>query len=234
MSLLYIDGLGIQRDMSEVYLSSDEHLGHANILRYAARPYDNIWHMNEDIIAKHNKKVPEKDSLWICLGDFAFVRGDSGNTLTEQLRNFVQRFNGEKKVLIIGYHDRQHIGQYLAAGFDYVVPKASDVKCSVDKFRFVMRHRPYSMTEMQKMMQKNANHCFHSAEEAELVNKYLKFDKTNRGAWMYDLYPIKGNVICGHVHQLYRRYAKGNVVNAGVDVWDMSPVRLEEVLALLD
>ena len=46
MSLLYIEGLGIQRDVSEVYLSSDEHLGHANILRYAARPYDNIWHVN--------------------------------------------------------------------------------------------------------------------------------------------------------------------------------------------
>lgn len=237
--VLSIPSLDIKADADSVFLSSDQHLNHVNILRYAGRNYDDIRSMNEDIIARHNDKVPSKGSVWICLGDFAFVScGDCNEdlTLTERLRSFVGRFNGETKILIMGNHDRQRVAQYIAAGFDYVVPKAIDVHCRVTNFNFIMRHRPYSIAEMSQMKQRNAQHGLHSEAELELEGreKFLKFDITSNDECVRDLFPIKGNIMCGHVHQLYRRYAKGNVVNVGLDVWNMTPAALPEALEYFD
>ena len=187
--------------------------------------------MNDDIIARHNSVIPAKGSLWICLGDFAFVRGEDQ---AEQLRRWVRHFNGETKVLVMGNHDRQSMAKYKEAGFDYVVPKARDVHCSIEGFSFIMRHRPYSDKEMHDMERRNSSHSFHSQLEEELEDKRFVFDITSQDAWVYDLYPIRGNIMCGHVHQLYRRYAAGNVVNVGVDAWDMSPVALCEALRYFD
>lgn len=97
-----------------------------------------------------------------------------------------------------------------------------------------MRHRPYSDKEMHDMERRNSSHSFHSQLEEELEDKRFVFDITSQDAWVYDLYPIRGNIMCGHVHQLYRRYAAGNVVNVGVDAWDMSPVALCEALRYFD
>ena len=60
------------------------------------------------------------------------------------------------------------------------------------------------------------------------------YDKSNSDALQEDIMRINENIICGHVHQLYRRYANGNVVNAGVDAWDMKPVALSKILELMD
>ena len=225
--ILRIPLLGIETEAGNVYISSDQHLDHANIIKYAGRKYDCVQSMNEDIIARHNSVVPAQGSLWICLGDFAFVRGEDQ---AEQLRRWVRHFNGETKVLVMGNHDRQSMAKYKEAGFDYVVPKATDVHCSIEDFSFIMRHRPYSDAEMHNMERRNSSHSFHSQLEEELEDKRFAFDITSDNAWVYDLYPIVGNIMCGHVHQLYRRYAKGNVVNVGVDAWDMSPVPLCEAL----
>ena len=236
MNNLKIPSLNIDEPIENIYLSSDEHLGHKNIIRYAGRKYSSIPEMDEDIIVRHNAKVPEQKSVWICLGDFAFVKGGRGLTLTEQLREYVRRFNGSKKIIIMGNHDRQRQKQYYEAGFDIVVTKGTNVECRLNNFDFVMRHCPYSIKEMQEMRKRNNSHGLHAEIELECEGdeKRFLFDITNEHSLSYDLYPIKGNVICGHVHQLYRRYAKGNVVNVGVDVWDMSPVKLLDAVQLLD
>ena len=192
--ILRIPLLGIETEAGNVYISSDQHLDHANIIKYAGRKYDCVQSMNEDIIARHNSVVPAQGSLWICLGDFAFVRGEDQ---AEQLRRWVRHFNGETKVLVMGNHDRQSMAKYKEAGFDYVVPKATDVHCSIEDFSFIMRHRPYSDAEMHNMERRNSSHSFHSQLEEELEDKRFVFDITSQDAWVYDLYPIRGNIMCG-------------------------------------
>ena len=38
--------------------------------------------------------------------------------------------------------------------------------------------------------------------------------------------------ICGHVHNLYPKLMRPNLVNVSVDVWDFRPASLEEILAI--
>ena len=68
----------------------------------------------------------------------------------------------------------------------------------------------------------------HTALHLELLDLYLVHD------------PAKSIVrrdkdwICGHVHNLFGKLIKRNVVNVSVDVWDFKPANLDEVLAVLN
>lgn len=78
------------------YYIADLHFYHKNIIKYENRPFSSIEEMNEHMISEWNKKVKEKDEVYI-LGDFAFTNGENANKL-------LKRLNG-KKYLIIGNHD---------------------------------------------------------------------------------------------------------------------------------
>lgn len=54
--------------MSNLFFTSDEHYGHANIIKFCNRPFKNIWESRDVIVAKHNAKVP-KGSITYHLGD---------------------------------------------------------------------------------------------------------------------------------------------------------------------
>lgn len=83
----------------KVYFTADLHLNHANIIKYAHRPFKNISHMNREIIKRWNKKV-NKDDLVYHVGDFCF----KGQT---NARMFEEKLNGNI-VHIFGNHDRNN------------------------------------------------------------------------------------------------------------------------------
>lgn len=76
------------------YFTADLHLSHANIIKYCNRPFLDKDEMNEALIANWNRKVSDKDEIYV-IGDFAF------DTNPEK---FLDRLNG-KKFLIAGNHD---------------------------------------------------------------------------------------------------------------------------------
>lgn len=94
-----------------IFLTSDLHLGHVNIIRCCNRPYKNVTEMNEDLIRKWNETVTESDRVYF-LGDFAL-----GNK--EDIIHFGQRLNG-RKVIVYGNHDHGNPNTYYQAGFEYV------------------------------------------------------------------------------------------------------------------
>jgi len=55
--------------MKKYYVTSDEHYGHKNIIKYCNRSFDSIEEMNQTIIDNHNKIVTEEDTT-IHVGDF--------------------------------------------------------------------------------------------------------------------------------------------------------------------
>ena len=55
----------------EVYLTSDLHFGHKNIIKYENRNYNTVEEMDEDFIKKWNNKVNNNDLVYI-LGDFSW------------------------------------------------------------------------------------------------------------------------------------------------------------------
>lgn len=80
----------------DVYMWSDQHFGHQNIIRYADRPFVEKEEMTEQLIINHNNIVGEHD---ICIwgGDIAFM----GNVPANEI---LSRCNGYK-ILVVGNHD---------------------------------------------------------------------------------------------------------------------------------
>ena len=115
--------------MNKIYLIADCHFYHNNIIKYESRPFENIVHMNEELIFRWNKIVDDSDRVFV-LGDFSF-----GNR--EQTTNILKRLNG-RKILIMGNHDKSRsVKWWLEVGFHEV--------CSnpiiLDEF-LVLSHEP--------------------------------------------------------------------------------------------
>lgn len=83
-------------DDRKIWVWSDQHFFHKNIINFSDRPYDNVEQMNEHLIANYNDYVGEND---ICIwgGDVGF----KGNTIINEM---LDRCNGYK-ILVIGNHD---------------------------------------------------------------------------------------------------------------------------------
>jgi len=89
--------------MRRVFVISDTHLGHTNILKYEPehRPFDTIEEHDEKLIELWNKRVEPQDIVW-HLGDVALKRS---------ALHVVSRLNGEKR-LVMGNHDIYPISEY--------------------------------------------------------------------------------------------------------------------------
>ena len=80
--------------MTKIFLTSDHHWFHKNIIKYCNRPFNSMEEMNCNLIEKWNSVVNQEDIV-IHLGDFAF-RG--------MAREIRPKLNGTI-ILIRGNHD---------------------------------------------------------------------------------------------------------------------------------
>jgi calcineurin-like phosphoesterase family protein len=86
--------------MSNVWFTSDTHFGHANIIKYCDRPFENVDVMDEALIDYWNMNVKDGDIVY-HLGDFCFGLADK----------YVKHLNGSI-ILIKGSHDDRTVNQY--------------------------------------------------------------------------------------------------------------------------
>lgn len=78
-----------------VWFTSDEHIGHGHVLRLMNRPFMDIDHMEDTLVANHNYIV-DKGDLVYHLGDVSFK--------AEHAKRYIERLNGQH-FLIRGNHD---------------------------------------------------------------------------------------------------------------------------------
>jgi calcineurin-like phosphoesterase family protein len=98
--------------MKKIFLISDTHFGHKNILSFAERPFVDLKEMEEKLISNWNSAVGKNDTIY-HLGDFSFEKFDETKRIFDQL-------NGIKH-LILGNHDRRSSRTYWRrVGFDIV------------------------------------------------------------------------------------------------------------------
>jgi calcineurin-like phosphoesterase family protein len=81
---------------TNIWLTSDTHFNHANIIRYCDRPFVDPQEMNEKLIENWNSVVKHNDHVY-HLGDV--YMGDK-----ENIHKVLSRLNGKKR-LILGNHD---------------------------------------------------------------------------------------------------------------------------------
>lgn len=84
------------------YFTSDLHLGHADVLAFAQRPWATIGEHDAALIDNINAAVGAGDELYI-LGDFTLRLDDDG------IRPWLDSIKCENRWLVLGNHDRAAI-----------------------------------------------------------------------------------------------------------------------------
>ena len=104
-----------------IYVISDTHLNHKNIIKYCNRPFSSVEEMNNTILRNWNKTVKDNDFVYL-VGDLCFD-GKRGVTAADWL----DRLNGEV-LLIRGNHDKSGVERCFLEYKGY---------------EFLLVHRPY-------------------------------------------------------------------------------------------
>ena len=98
--------------MSKIYITSDQHFFHDNIIKYCSRPFETHKDMNQIIIDNYNEIITPEDTV-IHLGDLsANVRKH-----IPAFKDILNSLNGNK-ILLRGNHDHQDDQFYLDNGFE--------------------------------------------------------------------------------------------------------------------
>ena len=117
-----------------IYLASDHHWFHKNIIKYANRHFSSVEEMDALMIDDWNKTISSKDTIY-HLGDFAF-----GNK--NQITELVSRLNGTK-ILIKGNHEKKSAKWYQECGFNSVI----DGGVILDDY-YLLTHKPIHINEL--------------------------------------------------------------------------------------
>lgn len=100
-------------DQSEkVFITSDHHFGHENIIKFTDRPYSSVEQMDAELIENWNRYIKKDDTVF-HLGDFTLGEMDSASKYFSQL-------NG--KIFILAqpwHHDRRWLPKDLRTIIPY-------------------------------------------------------------------------------------------------------------------
>ena len=83
----------------KIWFTSDQHFGHANIIKFCNRPFDSVEEMNQAIIDNWNSCVGENDMVF-TLGDFAWLAD------AKKIADLISKLNG-KIYMVMGNHDSE-------------------------------------------------------------------------------------------------------------------------------
>lgn len=94
-----------------IWLISDLHLGHKNIIGFCDRPFKTVEEMDETLISNVNETVGKKDLLWF-LGDFAFGS-------KERIQRYTESIFCSQKSIILGNHDSHPTRWWIESGWTW-------------------------------------------------------------------------------------------------------------------
>ena len=156
--------------------TSDHHFGHANIIRYCARPFTDADAMNRAMVDRWNDVVDESDEVWI-LGDI--VMGQ----LAVNLSAHVWRLKG-RKILVPGNHDTcwrhrkngptQVIAYFDLGGIARIVDSPKPVTLAGQRVQ--VNHFPYALDSRYDL-------------------KFMEHRPKDEGGWL----------LHGHIHEKWRQ-----------------------------
>lgn len=122
--------------MQKVFIISDHHFGHKNIIDFESRPFEDADEMNKAMIEKWNAVVGKDDKVY-HLGDFSFLNREKTKAIVNELNGY--------KFLIMGNHDRGRTRSWwLDVGFDEV----SEYPIVYNGFYFLSHEPMYMNTHM--------------------------------------------------------------------------------------
>ena len=100
---------------NRVWLTTDTHLGHVNMVKYCGRPPE-----HSEIILTNLREMLKAGDILIHLGDVCIGRDEYWNTYLQTLLPSI------RKILVRGNHDKKSDNWYLSHGWDFVCESFSD------------------------------------------------------------------------------------------------------------
>lgn len=149
--------------MSDIYITSDTHFNHRNILMLQGRPFDDVDEMNQSMIENWNRTIGKKDEVWF-LGDF----GMDNKSCTWRLAEIIEMLNGEIN-LVIGNHD-EHYKDLLRWHKWKSIQHYK--KISLNKKSYILSHYPFASWNGQNKQRMHFHgHC-HGTLSTKLPYRY--------------------------------------------------------------
>jgi calcineurin-like phosphoesterase family protein len=203
-----------------LYLTSDLHIGHANIIRFCKRPFRNVDHMNNEIVKRFNEVLTPEDTL-LNLGDV--VMGNRAENL-----KIVKRIMG-KHILFPGNHDEPWIGN----------PSDSRRANYTPLYDEVFEGRIYQLPILRIEDDTKEPDEFGMLPVLAYANHFpYEGDSHDKPRYNDFRYPDEGwPLVHGHTHSAEKisRTAKGTLqIHVGVDAWDFRPVHIDTVRELIE
>jgi calcineurin-like phosphoesterase family protein len=136
----------------KTWITSDHHFGHANIIKYTNRPYEDVAEMDEELISAWNGCVAPDDDVY-HLGDFTLGEKNYASY-------YFERINGKITVLgNIWHHDKRWLNKDIlipqGSGFftksghmpyiemPYLVLESADMDTAGNDLPIVLCHFPF-------------------------------------------------------------------------------------------
>lgn len=116
----------------KIYIVSDTHFNHSNIIEYCNRPFDNVCDMNNTIINNWNS---------IVSNDIVYHLGDFFLGSKYDLKGIISKLNG-KIYLIRGNHDRLTVKSYEDCGITVL----KNAPIIMDDYKICLSHKPLADT----------------------------------------------------------------------------------------
>lgn len=139
--------------MADIWVTSDTHFGHDNIIDYCDRPFHNSHDMNAALIERWNAFVKPQDKIY-HLGD-VYMDMSKG-----YIENVLQRLNGHKR-LILGNHDNGK-DQILQRYFEKI-----DVWRAFGHEKLLLTHVPVHPSTIEKKGWVNVHGHIHQNKSPE-------------------------------------------------------------------
>ena len=199
-----------------LYITSDTHFGHANIIRYCDRPFSSVEEMNEEIVRRFNSVLGPDDVL-LHLGDVAM-----GNR--EKNLAYMKQIKCARKILKYGNHDDPWLGnpnEKRRERFDPIYAEAFD--------GHIYRPPVLSITD-------DETGAFIAWAD------HFPYQGASRGEERYDKWRYKESpdgskpIIHGHTHSRHKVSTADNgslQIHVGVDAWDFHPVPITDIEAMI-
>jgi len=165
--------------MSNVFFTSDLHLGHEKLLDFRSERHKKLFptieHWNEYIVERWNSKVGKRGIVWI-LGDINW--GDDVLKLFHEM-------NGRKR-LILGNHDSHDMRKYL--------PYFERIAGVTKKYDLVMSHVPIHPQELAYRWTTNVHGHIHHIERNLEAPSYINVNVDVRMGLPVSLEEIKEEI----------------------------------------
>lgn len=194
------------------WFTSDIHFNHTAVIGFCDRPFTSVEEMNEAIIQNWNKVV-KKDDLCIFVGDIFMY------TKLEEMKNILSRMNGDRKILVIGNHDKER-NRMITAGFSLVV---DSMVMTIAGERVHFSHYPFRMGKWLSRWIKTKAKAKMILRWLGISTKPIFFEK------YHERRPIDTGqfLIHGHTHSTHK--INGKAIHVGVDAWQYKPVNIQQI-----